>query len=99
MPSLLWAMDEPESLRALLLGLACLGLVLAGVRLRWTAPLAVGAVAGSVLVLRELGPYAADLPPWLVIAVAGAALTAVGVTWESRMNDVRRAGHYLAALR
>ncbi len=98
-PSLLWAMDEPESLRALVLGVACLALVLAGARLRWTAPLAVGAVAGAVLVLRELGPYAADLPPWLVIAVAGAALTGVGVTWESRMNDVRRAGRYLAALR
>ncbi len=98
-PSLLWAMEEPESLRALLLGAACLGLVLAGVRLRWTAPLVIGAVVGAVLVLRELGPYAADLPPWLVIALAGAALTGVGVTWESRMNDVRRAGHYLAALR
>lgn len=98
-PSLLWTLDEPESLRALLLGLACLGLVLAGVRLRWTAPLVIGAVVGAVLVLRELGPHAADLPPWLVIAVAGAALTGVGVTWESRMNDVRRAGRYLAALR
>ena len=84
---------------ALLLGLAALGLVLAGVRLRWTAPLVVGAVVGAVLVVREVGPYAVDLPPWLVIAVAGATLTAVGVTWEARMRDVRRAGRYLAALR
>ena len=98
-PSLLWALDEPESLRALLLGLAALGLVLAGVRLRWTGPLVVGAAVGALLVLRELGPYAVALPPWLVIAVAGATLTVVGVTWEARMRDVRRAGHYLAALR
>ncbi|MEZ5093914.1 SCO7613 C-terminal domain-containing membrane protein [Nocardioides sp.] len=98
-PSLLWALEEPESWRALLLGLAALGLVLAGVRLRWTAPLVVGAVVGAVLVVREVGPYAVDLPPWLVIAVAGATLTAVGVTWEARMRDVRRAGRYLAALR
>jgi Predicted membrane protein (DUF2157) len=98
-PSLLWALEDPESLRALLLGLGALGLVLAGVRLRWTAPLVVGAVVGAVLVVRELGPYATALPPWLVIAVAGAALTGVGVTWEARMNDVRRAGRYLARLR
>ena len=73
--------------------------LLAGARLRWTAPLVIGAIAGAVLVVRELGPYAADLPPWLLIAAAGSMLTAVGVTWEARMKDVRRAGRYLAHLR
>jgi hypothetical protein len=99
-PSLLRVLaDDPVSLRALLLGLGCLGLTLLGTRLRWSAPLIVGAAVGAVLVLAELGPYAAELPPWTVIAGAGAILTVVGVTWESRLNNVREAGRYLAHLR
>ena len=100
LPSLLRVLvDEPITVRALLLGLGCLALVLLGVRLRWTAPLVVGAVVGGLLVLREAGPYAADLPSWVVIALAGSVLTLVGVTWESRLKNLRDAGDYLAHLR
>ncbi len=98
-PSLLVALGDPVSLRALLLGLACLALVLVGARGRWAAPLVVGAAVGATLVLRELAPDAAQLPPWLVIGLSGTLLTAVGVTWESRMRDVRTASRYVAGLR
>ncbi len=99
-PSLLRVLvEDPISLRALLLGLGCLALILLGTRLRWSSPLVVGAAVGAVLVLAELGPYAAALPPWTIIAGAGALLTVVGVTWESRLNNVREAGRYLAHLR
>jgi hypothetical protein len=98
-PSLLVALDDPASLRALLLGAGCLALLLAGAALRWSAPLVVGAVVGALLVLRELAPYAAQVPTWLTIGLSGAVLLAVGITWESRMGDLRRATHYLAALR
>jgi len=98
-PSLLVVLDDPTSLRALLLGLGCLALVLAGVALRWSAPVVVGAVVGAVLVLRELAPYAAELPPWVVIGLSGTVLLVVGVTWESRMRDVRTATRYVARLR
>ena len=98
-PSLLVVLDDPISLRALLLGIGCLALVLAGVALRWSAPLVVGSVVGGLLVLRELAPYAAQLPPWVVIGLSGAVLLVVGVTWESRMRDVRTATHYVADLR
>jgi hypothetical protein len=98
-PSLLAMLDDPFSLRALLLGAACLGLTVVGASLRWSAPLVVGAVVGGALVLRELSPYAAQVPTWLAIGVAGTLLLVVGVTWESRMNDVRRASRYVAALR
>ena len=98
-PSLLVALDEPASLRALVLGLGCLALVLAGVTLRWSAPVVVGSVVGAVLVLRELAPYAADLPSWVVIGLSGTVLLVVGVTWESRMRDVRTAARYVAGLR
>jgi hypothetical protein len=98
-PSLLTVLDDPTSLRALLLGLGCLALVVAGVVLRWSAPLVVGAVVGAVLVLRELAPYAADLPSWVVIGLSGTVLLVVGVTWESRMRDVRTGSRYVACLR
>jgi hypothetical protein len=98
-PSLLVALHEPSSLRALLLGLACLTLALGGATLRWSAPLLVGAGVGGVLVLRELAPYAAYVPTWVSIGLSGALLLAAGITWESRLHDVRRAGRYVAALR
>jgi hypothetical protein len=98
-PSLVATLDDPASLRALLLGAACLGLVLGGVAFRWSAPLVVGAVVGTLLVLLELAPYAADVPTWLTIGVSGAVLLGVGITWESRMRDLHRATQYVAALR
>ena len=98
-PSLLAVLDDPSSLRALLLGAACLGLTLVGAVLRWSAPLVVGSVVGALLVLRELAPYAAAVPTWVTIGIAGVVLLVVGITWESRMRDVRRASHYVAALR
>ena len=98
-PSLLWVLGEPVSPRAVLLGGALLTLTLAGARLRWNAPLVVGAVGGAVLVLRELAPYAAQTPQWVLIGVAGALLTAVGVTWERRLGEVRLAADFLERLR
>ncbi len=98
-PSLLATLDDPASWRALILGIGCLALVFAGVRLRWSAPLVVGSVVGTLLVLRELAPYAAAVPSWLLIGVSGLLLTLAGVTWESRMQDLRTASRYVARLR
>jgi hypothetical protein len=98
-PSLVAMLDDPYSLRALLLGAGCLVLAVGGAAMRWSAPLVVGAVVGGLLVLRELAPYTAQVPTWLSIGISGAVLLAVGITWESRMNDVRRASQYVAALR
>lgn len=98
-PSLLWALGDPISLRALLLGAACLVLVLGGAAARWSAPVVVGALVGAVLVARELAPYASQTPQWVVIGLAGTALIVVGVTWEKRVQDVQRVGGLLARLR
>ncbi|NPC95973.1 hypothetical protein HOQ23_04190 [Nocardioides sp. zg-DK7169] len=68
-------------------------------RLRWHAPVAVGAAVGLLLVLRELAPWAAATPQWLLIAAAGALLSAVGVTWERRVADLRRAAAYAGRFR
>lgn len=99
-PSLLWVLaDTPLSLRGALLGLGCLAILLAGVALRWSAPVVVGGIVGALLVLRAAAPYAAEIPPWILIGFAGTLLTVVGVTWESRMRDLRTAAGYLTRLR
>jgi hypothetical protein len=87
------------SLRALLLGAACLALVVAGTRLRWGAPLVLGAVFGAVLVLRHVTPLADAVPRWALIGTAGALLVAMGITWEQRLRDARSVAGYVRALR
>jgi cell division protein FtsW (lipid II flippase) len=99
-PSLLWALDEPYGVRVPLLGLACLALVIGGARLRWTAPLALGAAVGGLLVLRLAAPYGGDsVPHWALIGAAGALLIGVGVTWEQRLRDARDVLTYVRRLR
>ncbi|MDT9595364.1 hypothetical protein RDV89_19915 [Nocardioides zeae] len=98
-PTTLLALDDPATLRGLLVALDALLLVLAGAGLRWNAPLVAGAVVGALLLVRTLAPYSALLPPYVVILGAGALLVAVGVTWESRLRSLTRGRAYLARLR
>ena len=98
-PTLLWALVQPLSTRAVVVGLAALGLVLAGSVLRWTAPVVVGWCAGLALVLRELAPYAAQTPQWVLIGSAGALLIVAGISWETQVRELRRAAGYLGRLR
>jgi hypothetical protein len=98
-PSLGVALDHPTSLRALLVGLAGLGLVAVGARLGWGAPLVIGATAVGLLALVNVAPYAAALPRWVLFGTAGVALLALGVTWERRRQDLRLVHRYAARLR
>ena len=98
-PSLLWVLVDPVTLRAGVLGLACLLMLLAGVQLRWHAPVITGALVGGLVVLRELTPYALQTPQWVLIGLAGSVLIACGVSWESRMRDLQHAASYLGRLR
>lgn len=99
-PSLLWAYSEPLSLRAVLLGTACLALAAGGAQLRWSAPLGYGAVVGVLLVLREAAPFIGDgVPRWVLIGLAGSVLIAMGVSWEQRTRDARAMLGYVRQLR
>lgn len=99
-PSLLWVLADPLTLRGLLLGLACLGLVLVGLRGQWSAPLVLGAAVGAVLVVRMAAPYVdASVPRWVLIGAAGALLIATGVTWERRLQEARQLAGYVRSLR
>ncbi|HYI62252.1 MAG TPA: hypothetical protein VEW93_10665 [Acidimicrobiales bacterium] len=70
---------------------AGLALVVWGAVGRLQAPLGVGAAVLGALALRHLGPVASDLPRYLVFAVAGVVLVALGATFEQRRQDVRHA--------
>lgn len=98
-PSTLLVLGDPLSLRAGLLGAGCVALVLAGAVLRWSTPVVVGTVAGVVLVLREIGPYAGTVPQWVWIGLAGVVLTVAGITWERQLRDLRRAVTMIGRLR
>lgn len=97
-PSLVLVLEDPVGLRALLLGAACLGLVAVGVLGRVAAPLVAGALAGAVVVLRQ-GTLAELLPQWAIIGLVGIGLTVVGITWEQRLQELRRASAYVRGLR
>jgi hypothetical protein len=40
-----------------------------------------------------------SVPRWALIGGAGVLLIALGVTWEARMRDARRAVDYVRSLR
>jgi hypothetical protein len=98
-PSLAVALQQPTSLRALLVGITGLVLVAAGARLGWGAPLVVGGLAVAALAVVNVAPYAAALPRWVLFGAAGVALLGLGVTWERRRQDLATVHRYAARLR
>jgi hypothetical protein len=98
-PSLLLALDEPISWRGLFVASASVTLVALGVQVRLAAPFAVGVVATGLLALRNIWPVAAFIPRWSLLFLIGGVLLGVGMTWESRVNDVRAAGGFVRGLR
>ena len=98
-PSLLWVVWDPIALRSVLVGLACLALVVGGVRIRWTAPVVYGATVGLLLVLRHSTPLTEAVPRWVLIGAAGALLIGMGITWERRLHEARALVGYVRALR
>ncbi|MFF7450896.1 MULTISPECIES: SCO7613 C-terminal domain-containing membrane protein [unclassified Streptomyces] len=102
LPSLAAAWSDPHWTRPLLLGLAALSLTLLGAGYSLQAPLVLG---GSVLVLdalHELAPYLVQvtdaLPRWVLPALAGLLLLALGATYEQRIRDVRRMRNVLGKM-
>ncbi|HUP99669.1 MAG TPA: hypothetical protein VM093_04345 [Aeromicrobium sp.] len=99
LPTLPQALDEPTSLRALLLGLVALAILALGLVRRWRAPFVAGATVALLLVIANIGPWALGLPRWVLIAAVGAVAIAIGATWESRVRDGRAAASYVSAMR
>jgi hypothetical protein len=97
-PSLMLALDEPVSWRGLFVSIASVALVALGVRLRLAAPFALGVVATALLALRNIWPVVAFIPRWTLLFLVGGALLGMGMTWESRVNDLHTARRYVLGL-
>lgn len=89
-PTLFMTLADSGLMRPLLLGAGALVVVLVGARLRLQAPLLLGGATLAAVALIQIAPYAAALPRWVSIAVAGIILLLVGATYEQRLRDVRR---------
>lgn len=99
MPSLPNALDEPTSVRALVLGLVAVVVFALAIKQQWVAPFWFGLVTAVLVLLFNIGPYADSVPRWVIIAIVGVALLAVGVTWEARVKDARSVVSYVRDLR
>ena len=99
LPSLLLALEEPVSLRGVLVGAGGVLVLAAGVMGRLSAPLVLGAGTTAALALRHLGPVAEAVPRWLSLGLLGVALLVVGLTWEARLANLGSARRYLTGLR
>lgn len=99
LPSVPQALAEPTGLRALVLGLGALVALAIGVRLRWQAPFVFGVTVVALLVLVNIGPYANEVPRTLLIALVGAVLLGLGITWEDRVRDSRQVAQFVRAMR
>jgi hypothetical protein len=89
-PTTLLMLNDPGLTRPVVLAVAGMLVLFAGVRERLQAPLTVGAVALAVDALVQLAPTVAALPKWATIGAAGLAVIAVGVTYEDRRRDMAR---------
>lgn len=98
-PSLPLTIADPGSLRGMLVLAGAVALLAAGTTLRWAAPFAVGAVVVALVAVAHLGPYVEATPRWVVLGTVGLTMLVVGVTWESRVRDLRSAVAYVEALR
>ncbi len=98
-PSLLLSLDDPVSLRGLLIGLAGLAAVALGAGLRWASPLVAGAITVAALAVAHLWPVAEAIPRWITLGGVGAVLLLVGITWEARLRNLRSMRDHLVALR
>ncbi len=98
-PTALLALGDPGVARqasGLVIGAVLLGI---GARLRRRAPLDVGAAVVIVLGFLVLAPYADAIPRWISLGAVGAALVAMGATFEQRRRDLHHAKRHYSSLR
>lgn len=91
LPPLALVLDEDgRPLRRLLLGVAAVAVVIAGVALRLRAPVLIGGGVLVVLALHELAEIWDLVPRWIPLAVAGLVLVLIATTLERRRRDLDR---------
>jgi hypothetical protein len=92
-PSLVRAVTDPGNVRPMLLGLAALLVLCAGIARRLKAPLVIGGVVLAVDAAVQLSPYLvmfySAVPRWSIIAATGLLLLLVGMTYERRAQQLQ----------
>jgi hypothetical protein len=92
LPSLTAVWTGAGWIRPLALGLVAAAITLIGARLRFQAPLLLGATVAAVDAGHELAPAIRRLteavPTWVPIAVTGVVLLWAGATYEARLRNL-----------
>ena len=99
LPSLPQAVDEPTSLRALLLGLGAAVALVVGTWRRWQVPFVAGAVVLTILVLVNVAPLTREVPLVVLVGTLGLVSLGAGFTWEDRVRDGRAVIRYVGSMR
>ncbi|WP_433058396.1 SCO7613 C-terminal domain-containing membrane protein [Dactylosporangium sp. CS-033363] len=100
LPSLALVIVTPgDPGRRLLLGIGAVAVVLAGALLRLKAPIVTGGLVLAVLAWHEVVVYWDLLPRWAPLAVAGAVLVGLAVTYERRLRDLHRLRNAMGRMR
>ncbi|GHJ50087.1 hypothetical protein Cs7R123_74290 [Catellatospora sp. TT07R-123] len=99
LPSLAGALTGDSVQRRLLLGAGALLVVVFGSVRRWQAPVVLGGGVLLVLAAHELFLVVRLAPTWVPIAVGGAVLLTLAITYERRRRDVARLRGALGRMR
>jgi hypothetical protein len=89
-PTAFLVVTDPGVTRPVLLAVAGVAVMVAGLRERLQAPLTVGALALALDAVVQLAPVAVALPKWATLGAAGLLVIGVGVTYEDRRRDMAR---------
>ena len=94
---------DPAPWRPLVVVVLAVTATVCGAALRWQAPFAVGAVSLVVVTVLQLGPWAGQVlartQGWVLLAVCGTILLALGLRYERRLAQAREAVRFVATMR
>ena len=94
---------DPTAWRLLLVLMGAVTAVLVGAVRRWQAPFSIGGVVLILLALVQLSPAAAAVLRvvewWMLLAVGGAILLGLGLTYERRLREAQEAVRFVVTMR
>ena len=95
-----WA--DPTAWRLLLVLVGAVAAVVVGAVHRWQAPFAIGGVVLMLLTLVQLSPAAVAalrvVEWWMLLALGGAILLGLGLTYERRLREAKEAVRFVAGM-
>ncbi|MBB2922094.1 SCO7613 C-terminal domain-containing membrane protein [Cellulomonas cellasea] len=94
---------EPTMWRLVLVLVGATAAVVVGAALRWQAPFVLGTGSLAVVAVVQVSPAAVAAMQvvewWVVLALGGAVLLGLGLTYERRLREAREAARFVVAMR